>query len=422
MNITEMDSDLLSFELIGDDERRYDFPDNDNFVKLKQLYVQHGLLSVYLDLRPETVHSKPVLTRFKNQVKEIRTAMETNWSHDDKLLFEAVIEDVTEWLENEATRPRGKGVALFAAPDRILPKKNKVDFQLFQAFHLPEAPADLVNWGQTAVLAPLLVQKDEHPETGIVLFDREKVRFFLYCMGEAAEYTLGLVNEDIAAITKSHTWHGYGTHNHQQWQEEHYKRYLRQAAIAITKIAEKTGWKWLILASPDAQEAKHLMDFLPKSLRSKPIGVASLPMTGSLNDVRNQAAPIMRQAELDEEKETLEQWESELHRPDGLAVAGIADTVLAAQQFRLQTLIFPAEFIQPGWQCQTCRSIVADVLEQPPSGCAYCESTQFVEKSDIISEIAIQTLQTDGIVEVLREPTHCSIAEKNGCVGGLLRY
>ncbi|GEM_PF-1335470 len=422
MNITDMDPDLLSLELIGDDERGYDFLDEETMIRLKQLSSEKGVLSLYLDTRPETVQREPVPVRFKNGIKTILNKNETNWDHETKQLFEAVAEDVTEALEKEPLVAEGKGIALFVAPMRLLPKKEKVDYELFMSFHLPEAPADLIHWGQTPVISPLVVQRDEHPETGVVLFDREKVRFFLYTMGEAAEYTFSFRNEDPVPMSKSHTWHGYGTHNHLKWQEEHYKRYLRQAGIAISKVAQKAEWKWLVLASPDEQEAKHVIDYLPEVIQEKVIGYTTVAMNDSLNTVRDRVAPLVREAEIREEKATLEKWIGELEKSDGLAVSGVADTVLADQEYRLRTLIFPAGFIQKGWQCTSCHSLIADLQESSPDACPYCNSDQLFEKADIIGEMAVRMLQTGGEVEVIREKEHRNLVETHGIVGGLLRY
>ncbi len=176
------------------------------------------------------------------------------------------------------------------------------------------------------------------------------------------------------------------------------------------------------MASPDEQEAKHLVDYLPASLKSKFIGCQTLSLSASLNEVRDQVAALVREAELREEKENLDEWTNELEKSNGLVVAGVADTVLADQEYRLKTLIYPAGFIQKGWQCQQCQALFADLQDQAPEKCPYCESEQFIKKSDIIGDMAAHVLQTGGDVEVIRDQGHRRIAEANGIVGGLLRY
>ncbi len=419
MNITRFDPDLIHLELLGDDERGYDFLDENRLLELKRFASDHGVLSVYADLGEGAATA---LTRYRNEIKALREAHESEWDHEQKQQFDALAEEVGERLEKLFARPRGKGLALFIAPGRLLVKKGKLDHELLRVFHLPDAPRDEVSWGNTPALTQLLLQQDEHPQTGVVLFNREELRFFLYYMGEAAEYSVKLDNPEVVPLTKSHNWHGYGTHNHQQWQQEHYNRYLRQAAIAVAKLADRAGWKWLVLASPDEQEAKHLAELLPAQWSSRLIGTRALPLTASLNDVRDAVAPVVAEAERKEEKETLEQWVNELERPDGRAVAGLADTVEAVQEYRVLHFIADSDFSHAGWQCGDCGSLIADLQEQAPQACPYCESASLAQRADIVGDLALQVINSGGHAEIVRGEENRKVISGQGQVGGLLRY
>ncbi len=419
MNLTHLDSDLMHLELIGDDERGYDFLDEAHLIELKQLRSDHGVLSVYIDLLEG---AQAGLTRFRNGARALREARQDAWDHEARQRFDATLEAIEERLQKALQQPRGKGLALFAAPGRLLPKKGKLDFDLLRVYHLPEAPQDEVRWGNTPALTQILLQQDEHPRTGVVLFDREKLRFFLYYMGEAAEYSLRIDNPDPVPMTRSHSWHGYGTHNHQQWQEEHYQRYLRQAAIAIGKLADKAGWKWLVLASPDEQESRHLAELLPRPWPAALIGSVSLPMTANLNEVRDAVAPVVQQAERNEEQTLLEAWINQLDKPDGQAVAGLADTAEAVQEYRVLDLIVDSDFRHAGWQCRGCGSLLADLQEQPPEACPYCGSGELDEKADIIGDLALQVLRSGGHVEIVRDEPNRQQVASHGLIGALLRY
>jgi rubrerythrin len=419
MNITRFDPDLMHLELLGDDERGYDFLDSDLLLELKRFSSDHGVLSVYADLGEGAAAA---LTRYRNQVKALRDAHEREWDHERRQQFDALTGEVAERLEKLFREPRGKGVALFVAPGRLLVKKGKLDHELLRVFHLPEAPRDEVRWGNTPALTQILLQQDEHPPTGVVLFDREKLRFFLYYMGEAAEYSVRLDNPDAVPLTKAHSWHGYGTHNHHQWQEEHYQRYLRQAALAVAKLADKAGWKWLALASPDAQEAVHLGEQLPSAWSGQLIGTLSLPMASSLNEIRDAVAPLVATREKQEEKALLDDWISELERPDGRAVAGLADTAEAVQEYRVLHFIADSDFHHAGWQCSDCGSLMADLQEAPPAACPYCSSTRLEQRADIVGDLALQVINSGGHAEIVRDEANRERVGNHGLIGGLLRY
>ena len=76
MNITSIDPAMLSLELIGDNERGYDFLTDENIIRLKHLVPEQRVLSIYLDTRPETVAKTPVMIRYRHGIDEIRAAAE----------------------------------------------------------------------------------------------------------------------------------------------------------------------------------------------------------------------------------------------------------------------------------------------------------------------------------------------------------
>ena len=201
--IPKINPDELVLELIGDDERGYDFITEQDILALKALSSEQGVLTLYLDIRPERLQREPLMLRFKNLTAPVRERIS---DRNALLLFDAVIADVGRRLEHNYSRPRGRGLAIFAAPSKFSPKGDRhVKYQIFLDYHLPEAPQDLMTWGAAPALTPLLIQLDEHEPAGIVLVDRRRARFFVYYMGEAAEYNIVEVDE-TPAKTKALGW------------------------------------------------------------------------------------------------------------------------------------------------------------------------------------------------------------------------
>ena len=410
----KIDSDELVLQLIGDDERGYDFIKEEDILALKALTSEQGVFTLYMDIRPERLQSEPLALRYKNLAAQVRASIS---DRNALLLFDAVASDIGKLLEINYKRPRGRGLAIFAAPQSFSPKGDRqVKYQIFLDYHLPEAPQDLLTWGATPTLTPLLVQLDEHEPTGVVLADRRRARFFIYYMGEVAEYNIAEVDETPPKTRAL----GWGAHNHEQWQEEHYRQHFRNVASMTDVIARRAGWKWLVLAGSDEIPAE-LSDFLPKALQEKLLGHLALPLTITYNDVRNQVAPLVQAAETREEKKTLETFVGELARSNGRAVSGLADTTMAVQQARVATLIFPADFTYPGWQCQTCGGLMADIVETPPEECIYCGGP-LKAIPDIVSVAAAQTLSMGGHVEVVRDKDNLAVLKTHGDIGALLRF
>jgi len=410
----KFNADMIELELIGDDERGYDFITAEEVLELKELFSEQKVFTLYMDISPSRLQREPLMIRYKNLLSPVQKQIE---DRNESLLFSAVADDIGKLLETNYTRPRGRGLVIFAVPQKFSPKGDReVKYDKFLVYHLPEAPKDLLAWGKSPVLTELLIQLDEHEPTGIVLADRRRARFFVFYMGEAAEYNVMEVDE-TPSKTKAVGW---GAHNHEQWQEEHYRQHFRNVAALTDIIARKAGWKWLVLAGPDEIPGE-LEDYLSKGLRGKLIGKVNMGLNVTYNDVRDKVAPIVQEAEKQEEKETLETFVGELARENGRAVAGLADTTFAAQQARIDTLIYPSHFTHPGWKCQSCGGLIADLLATPPTKCIYCGGP-LETIADVVTEAAAQTLNLGGHVEVVRDKENQKILKTHGNIGALLRF
>ncbi len=414
--VSNIHADELVLSLIGDDERGYDFITEQDILALKSFSSEQGMISLYLDTRPERLQVEPLVLRYKNLVASQRDRIT---DRNELLLFDAITSHIGSLLEHSLGRsPMGRGLVIFAAPFKFSPKRDReVKYEKFLIYHLPEAPVDFLAWGKLPVLTPLLIQLDEHEPTGVVLADRRRARFFVYYMGEVAEYNISEVDE-TPSKTKALGW---GAHNHEQWQEEHWRQHYRHVVELTEIIDRKARWKWLVIAGPD--EIPHeIADLLPKPLREKLLGVVNMSLRVTYNDVRDKVAPLVQEAEVREERERLAVLTGELERRNGRAVAGLADTTFAGQQARIDTLFFPPDFVHKGWQCRNCQGLIADLAEAPPKTCLYCGSDQLETVPDVVTLLAEQTLNLGGHVEVVRDPENQAILKTHGNIGALLRY
>ncbi|GIX30862.1 MAG: hypothetical protein KatS3mg124_1334 [Porticoccaceae bacterium] len=420
MDLSRLDPDLLHLRLATDfAERGYDLLDDQAIARLKAASAERGVLSLYLDTTPEALANNP-LALFKNAVHEIAAQRAEEWDHEQRTTFDLLVKDVTAQLQAELERPRGRGLALFAAPGRALPKKGHVDYAFSHRFHLPYPVGNRVAFGERPLLTPLLVLRDESPRTGVILFDRQELRCFFALLGEVAPLDLVVANPDPVPMTKAHTWQGYGEHNHHQWQETHYRRYLAQAAVAVQKLAAAGRWKWLVLASPDRQEAEHLQKVLDPRVAQRVIGALSLPMSADATAVREAIRPILAEAEAAEERAALDQWEEALGR--GKGVAGLADTLRAGEEYRLATLVVDEGFSARGWQCARCEALQTHSDGGAPAACEWCGHETLTELTDAVAELALRVLHAGGAVEIVHAPDQRERLRARASIGGVLRY
>ncbi|HID53862.1 MAG TPA: hypothetical protein EYP41_17725 [Anaerolineae bacterium] len=408
--IATLPEEELQLSLLGDDERGYDFVTAETIEQLRKLsFPEARVFSLYLDMTPERLKDAPWTIRYDHLAENMRAQIADK---DSRKMFDVVAENIKELVRNEYGRPQARGLALFAIPERVSFKgKHKIKYDVFIHYHLPEAPVDTLLWDKTAELTPLLMQMDEHEPTGVVLADGQHGRFFLYYLGEAAEYTISEW-DDVAQRTRAV---GMGAHNHEQWLAEQRKRHLRHLVGFIEKIGRQAGWRWLAIGGVD-QIPEDLSKELPKTWRDKLIGTFALPLEANYNQVRDAAAPLVQAAEAQAEKETLEAWIGLLAQKTK-AVSGLEETVQALQQGRIQTLLAAAGYAHDGRECQQCHALTTMEDET----CPYCGG-ETVRVTDIVNTAVTQVFGQNGRVEIVRHPDNLALMQQHGNIGAILRF
>ncbi len=408
--VTILPEDELQLSLLGDDERGYDFVTGETIKQLQGLsFPEARIFSLYLDMTPERLKDAPWSTRYDHLVENMRAQIEDK---DSRKMFDVVAENIKELVRKEYGRPQARGLALFAVPERIsLKGKHKVKYSTFIHYHLPEPPQDTLLWDKTAELTPLLLQMDEHEPTGVVLADGQHGRFFLYYLGEAAEYTISEW-DDVAQRTRAV---GLGAHNHEQWLAEQRKRHLRHLVSFIEKIGEQAGWRWLAIGGVD-QIPEELSQELPQTWQDKLIGTFTLPLETNYNQVRDAVAPLVQAAEAQAEKETLETWIGYLGQKSK-AVSGLEETLQSLQQGRIQTLLTAAGYTHDGRECQQCHALTTTEEEI----CPYCGGAM-IHVTDIVNTAVTQVFGQNGRVEIVRDPDNLLFMRPYGNIGAILRF
>jgi peptide subunit release factor 1 (eRF1) len=390
-----------AYTLCGDDERGYDFVTIAELQPLQELHLPApGVLSLYLDITPQRLAEVPLERRVEALLKEEEEKL------TEKLevqRFRQAAQRIMEYVYFQV-RPSGRGLAMFCAPEQ----------DLRRVYHLPVGEEDRLKWADHAYLRPLLMLMDEYERYGVVLLDRERARFFLSYLNEVAEYGVA-VKDETPPRTRDR---GPGQLKHLHWLEEQYKQHFRHVADMVMRLDEHERWPWLALGGAD-ENTSALMKELPKSFQERVAGVFRAPVTANLLEVRDEVAVIERRVEKKVEAERVEAVITGAHKGQE-ATLGLADTLWAVQQGRVHILVIPVGFRHKGWRCQNCGGLTADLTDQRPSACPYCEGA-LVAEVDII-DLAMQVVaEQGGILEVVRGPVGERLLSE-GPVGALLRY
>ena len=393
--------EAMRIDLIGDDERGFDFLDPDELKPLTELELpQRGILSAYLDISPEQVATGKVRLKLKDMARAWLESIETK---EERRAFENELNRVEQYLTYELKEP-GRSLVIFTSEPA----------DLWRVYRVPVRIRTRLIWDDRPYLRPLLTVLDEYERYGVVLVTREEARFFLFYMGEIAEYSFALHDY----VPNRHKAGGWSQARYQRHVDDHALHHFRNVAEITARLAERDNWQRIVLMGTEENVAQ-VRDLLPKAIQQRVAGELPGSITDNLNVIRDKVRELEQQIERQIEEERVERVITAAEKGQN-GVLGYADVLLAVQQQRVDILIVPEALEHPGWECTVCGGLVADILAKPPQACPYCGGP-LKEVEDVVDLAMQKVLDAGGTVEILRGPVKERFREK-GLIGAILRY
>jgi len=181
--------------------------------------------------------------------------------------------------------------------------------------------------------------------------------------------------------------------------------------VAVEQFCQTHEPERLIIAGADGTVSQ-FQEELPKYLQDRVIGTFSADLNASEPTIRDRSLEIIEQVEEDR-KESLVNAVFTAAAKGENGVIRLADTLGAAHEGRVQTLVIDRHYHQPGYQCEHCGYITDHALKK----CPFCGG-DFVEIPDAAEALVTKVIKDGGEVEVVEGNPK---AEQFG-VGALLRY
>ena len=296
-------------------------------------------------------------------------------------------EVMTRYIEYEFPR-EGRSLALFSC--------EAEDY--FRAYPLSVPVHSRVHTGNNPYVRPLANILDAYGAYGVVLVDQQGARLFYFHMGQLIEQE-GVLGEEV------HKVRGV------QSSRNMVKRNLKESAeFAIHFFGEKKVRR--ILIGGTEENVAQFQNKLPKTWQSLIVGTLSLGMTANQQEILDEAIKVGAAAEAKREAGLVRQMITAVAKhSDG--VLGLRDTLRAAHEGRVQTLLVDENYHAPGYKCEGCEHLSAEKLDS----CPFC-GENFVEIPDAVELALRQVMLSGGVVEIIRDNPEMEKAE----IGGLLRY
>jgi rubrerythrin len=365
----------------------------DDLRELATYQAQTPILSVYLNVDP----TERTTDEYKLALRQMLKRVEENASPEDVAAVERFFEHEYDWS--------GRGVAAFSC-DRD---------SFWRVYSLAVPVASRATVARKPHLGPLAALLEAYGSYLVALVDRQGVRLSLFEMGEFQTGD-GYMGEEVRRLKRgrgSSNGHGRrgGTPVSSQHEGETVKRNIREAAKATRAFWDRHKPQRLIIAGSD-QTVTQFQEALPKKLRERIVGTFSADLNASDVEVRDRSLDILHQAEKEREATMVEAVFTAAAKGKG-GVIRLADTLGAAREGRIQTLVVARDYHHPGYQCRNCGYITDQALET----CPFC-SGKFAEISDAAEALVTKVIEDGGKVEVV--DSHPKIDDFG--VGALLRY
>ena len=349
-----------------------------------------NVLSLYLDTDLTQESKDAVRLRVRSLLKD--TGQEYK---DDVEAIERYLAYEFDWMK--------PGLVIFSCAAQ----------SFFSAYPANVAFRNRLRLGKKPYVKPLTHFLDFYAHYGVIMVDRVGARFFEFHLGELLD-TAGIMGEEVRKVNRGggSTTGIRGGAGVAQREEEIAQRNLRQAAAAAQKFFAHKDIRRLFLAGT-AETVALFRDMLPKQLQSCIAGTFALDMNAGEHEVRARALTLLREANAEREARMVDKMITTASK-GGNAIIGLAGTLQAVSEGRVQTLVISDGYRIPGYRGQTSGMMLSFNGHDPEMA-----GEEFVEVEDIVEEAIGQTIEQGGHVEIISDNLDLEMA---GRIGALLRY
>jgi peptide subunit release factor 1 (eRF1) len=303
---------------------------------------------------------------------------------------------ISSFVRNGFDRSRTRGLAFFSCSAH----------GLWQVVELPVPVRDQLVVNNLPAVGQLERVVQEHDRFGVLLADRQRVRLFVFEMGELLDRSELFDELPRDYDDRGDRERGDTRHHVEALAAQH----LRRAAQMAWQVFGEQPYDHLTLGGPDEvvqQLERELHPYLRDRLRAR-IGVE---VGASLPAIRDAALALEVEVERQQEEAAVERLRQAV--ATGSGVAGLDEVLAALAARRIHTLIVSQGFARAGWRCARCL-VLTPVGRRCPTCGDVMESID-----DVVEEAVEEALAQSCEVEICVDNADLDVL---GRVGALLRY
>lgn len=348
------------------------------------------VLSVYLNTVPAEGNADAYRLRLRTLLKEVDLP-------DDVAAIERYFDHTYDWS--------GRSVAVFSCA-----AKN-----FFRTYPLAVPVPNQVYVSDLPAVNPLVEMLDVYGGYSVVLVDKQGARLFFFHLGELREQD-GTVGETVKHSklggASSVPGRRGGVAGQTHVEDEVIDRNMKESVDFAVRFFEENRVRRVLLGGTEENVAM-FRSLLPKTWQSLVVGSFPMGMVTSQTEVLARAMQVGLEAERHREERMVDNAFTAAAR-GGAGATGLEDTLKAAHECRVQTLLVFEGYHEPGCRCQNCGFLSAKKI----TVCPVC-SGSMAAIPDVVEAAVHTVMQNGGGVEMV----HYSPALRGaGKIGAILRY
>lgn len=352
-------------------------------------------ISLYVALDPSAaINPGDVQTRANSLLSAARSEVDADGlSHDQREALKADLERIDEFFQG-LDRDGVRGMAVFA---------SQLD-SVWRTLRLPQAVNDAVKVNKEFHLSPLVPLLRGLDGTLVVQVGREQGRFFRLDRGQLHEVA-------------DHTEDTPGQHDQGGWSQARYQRHIdRLVHEHLKTVADELdkrrrgGAPRIVLVGPEEMKSDFI-EKLSKETQQAVVGWTHAEAHANAAELLETAMPLLEEARAEEETELAEAWK-EAAGKGGRAASGWAETLEAASDAAVETLLVQDGAEQPAFECPKCGRAQLEGGDCPLDG-------TLMEPDEGLDLAVRLTLAMGGSVVPL---SHSQDLAPVGGIGALLRF
>lgn len=304
---------------------------------------------------------------------------------------------IEAYVKGGIDRTTTRGLAIFSCSAH----------DLWKVIPLPVPVRSRVVINQAPAVAQLESVAQEFDRFGVLLVDKQRARMLVFQLGELVDHS-DLFDElprdyDI----RGHSDQGDVTGHVDALAAAH----IRHAADVAFHVFQEQAFEHLTVGAPNGM-AGAVESSLHPYLRERLCHRIDIGVGAGLTDIREAALDVEREVERQREAAAVDRLRTQT-ATGRRAVIGLAASLQALLERRVEQLLVSDDFSEPGWRCDSCGHL--GLVGRVCPGCA----GQLQPVEDIVEEAVEVALAQSCHVEVCVENADLDVM---GRIGALLRY